>query len=435
MRKLLAGWALLLLSVSAPVEAADRTYEKDAVFALDTLEKECRTVLKARGVNWKTVRKDILSRVRKVRTDQDHYDLMLRLVAHLRDGHAYVVVPKGTDGLKWPGLELKRGPGMFLVESGKRVLVRASFKDARRTGIEPGMEVLKLDGMPAQKWLDERVAALREHRSFSTEQQARFCAWHWGLGGEDGSRLKVQLRSVKGKSKKATLMRNSKSMAPWGPAFAPEGLETIGRQSYGKTGSGFGYIHLRKIPGDLPAQLDTMLAKLGDCPGIILDFRGNGGGAVDHDAVLGRFVPEGKSISFGRTFKSAGEKPYGGNVVAIVDAGVRSAGETISGYFLQYGRAYGIGDTRTAGMSGRKKTIELPSKKFSLYVVTRSHGRELNKGEGIEGIGIPPHEIVDYDRSDLAAGVDTLIRRAEELLAEFPSKRVPYKPERFGWKR
>ena len=42
------------------------------------------------------------------------------------------------------------------------------------------------------------------------------------------------------------------------------------------------------------------------------------------------------------TYASAGPKPYGGPVVVIIDAGVRSAGETASGMFKEDGRAYEI---------------------------------------------------------------------------------------------
>ncbi|MFI5403595.1 MAG: hypothetical protein ACHQ1G_11715 [Planctomycetota bacterium] len=45
---------------------------------------------------------------------------------------------------------------------------------------------------------------------------------------------------------------------------------------------------------------------------------------------------------------------------------------------------------------------------------------------------MPPHEIVPYQPADLAAGVDTEIKRAEELLAKgFPKNAVPYHPERY----
>ena len=63
----------------------------------------------------------------------------------------------------------------------------------------------------------------------------------------------------------------------------------------------------------------------------------------------------------------------------------------------------------------------------------RSNKARFNGGRGIEGIGVVPHEIVEFDPEDLAAGVDTLIKRAAGLLRDFPQARVPYDPAKFGW--
>ena len=85
-------------------------------------------------------------------------------------------------------------------------------------------------------------------------------------------------------------------------------------------------------------------------------------------------------------------------------------------------------------LSSQKNTIELPSRLSSLYVSVRSNMRRSNKGRGLEGIGAIPHEIVHYKPLDLAAGIDTLIARAEKLLKKLPRNKVPYDPKRFGWK-
>jgi hypothetical protein len=91
------------------------------------------------------------------------------------------------------------------------------------------------------------------------------------------------------------------------------------------------------------------------------------------------------------------------------------------------GRAYMIGDSATAGMSSSKTTLPLPSGLFSVYFSVRSNMGRFNGGRGIEGIGVPPHEVVAYDPDDLARGVDTQIRRAEVLLKRgLPVARVPY---------
>ena len=216
------------------------------------------------------------------------------------------------------------------------------------------------------------------------------------------------------------------NFVPIGPVFPPPGVETVGRQSYGKLPDGTAYIHLRDVPENLPEQLASMLAMVGDSPGLILDCRANGGGGCDHAAVFGRFVPRNSKW---RQYESAGPNPYGGPIVVIVDAGVRSAGETISGQLKEDGRAYMIGDGPTAGSSSQKEKLPVPSGLFTAYFSVASNKGRFNEGRGIEGIGVAPHEVVPYNPSDLAASVDTQIRRAAALLKSgFPANKVPYQP-------
>ena len=81
----------------------------------------------------------------------------------------------------------------------------------------------------------------------------------------------------------------------------------------------------------------------------------------------------------------------------------------------------------------QKTTIDLPSGRFQLYVSVASNKARFQGGKGIEGVGVVPHELVAFDPEDLAAGRDTLIRRAEALLRDFPQAKVRYDPARHGW--
>jgi carboxyl-terminal processing protease len=425
MRLLQLAFAILCAFAPAPKGAPD-----DVAFALDALEKKAGALLRQKEIDWKRVSSEMTKAAAAAKTPEDHYAVLVRLIARLRDGHAAVTTKEATKGLRGPWPPMEKGPGLFFGLAGTKVLVKNAWGAAEASGVKAGMEVVTVDDLPARKWLDRRIAELRDTIGFSTPQHAEHYACHWGLAGAAGSTMKLELRSPDGKTKKATLTRTEGGFVARGPAYPPADLREIGRQSYGKTARGNAYIHLRDVPQDLPAQLDTMLAAVGDAPGLVLDFRANGGGAVDHDAVVGRFVPKDRPLAFNRTFQSAGDRPYAGPVVAIVDAGVRSAGETVSGYLKEYGRAYMIGDSPTAGMSAAKETLELPSGLFALYFAVRTHGKECNKGRGIEGIGIEPHEVVPWDPADIVSHVDTMIRRAEDLLAKFPQDKVPYKPPR-----
>lgn len=425
MRLLLPALAILAALSPAPKGAPE-----DVALALDALDRKAGALLRQKEIDWKRVGAEMTKAAAAAKTPEEHYSVLVRLIARLRDGHAAVLTKEATKGLKGPWPPMEKGPGLFFGLAGAKVLVKNAWGAAEASGVKPGMEVVAVDDVPARKWLDRRIAELRDTIGFSTTQHAEHYACHWGLAGAAGSTMKLELRSPDGKSKKATLTRTEGGFVARGPAFPPADLKEIGRQSYGRTKRGNAYIHLRDVPQDLPAQLDTMLAAVGDAPGLVLDFRSNGGGSVDHDAVVGRFVPKDKPLAFNRTFQSAGDRPYTGPVVAIVDAGVRSAGETVSGYLKEYGRVYMIGDSPTAGMSAAKETLELPSGLFALYFAVRTHGKECNKGRGIEGIGIEPHEVTAWDAADLVSNIDTMIRRAEDLLAKFPQEKVPYKPPR-----
>lgn len=73
-------------------------------------------------------------------------------------------------------------------------------------------------------------------------------------------------------------------------------------------------------------------------------------------------------------------------MVVIVDAGVRSAGETIAGMFKEDGR-------------------------------------------GIEGIGVPPHELAPVQAAEFLNREDTQIKRATDLLKSgLPKDLVRYTP-------
>jgi carboxyl-terminal processing protease len=410
---------------SEPPAKSD-VYGKDVEFLLDELPKRAGRFFELKKIDWNKVSEQFRAEVKAVRTDEEHLKLCSRLIARLRDGHAGLVDTK----VKWPDESKGRtwtGPRVHLLVIGDKVYIRSAFGEAESLGVKTGMRVDNIDGEPAKAWLTKKAATMADQRGFSTDQQALYSACHGGLADWSDTPIAFDLVDADGTEKGVRITRNGgPNYAPFGPVHPPKNLKAFDRNACGKTAKGFAYIHLRKIPGDLEKQLDGMLAEVGDAPGLILDMRGNTGGGCDHNAVFGRFVPKGKN--WGR-YVSGGPNPYAGPMVVILDAGVCSAGETVGGMFKEDGRAYAIGDSATAGMSSSKQTIPVPSGLFSAYVSVFSNKARFNKGRGIEGVGVPPHEVVPYDAKELATGIDTQIRRAEELLTKgFPEYTVDYVP-------
>jgi C-terminal processing protease CtpA/Prc len=244
----------------------------------------------------------------------------------------------------------------------------------------------------------------------------------------------IRVKDRKGKTRKRTVSCDRASFVASGPAFPPKGLQGDKDVTYGKTAAGYGYIHYRRCKGSIPYRTDDALKALGRVPGLILDFRANAGGGFSHEDLFGRFVPSGKTLRFNETHQSRGEANYAGPIVVIVDGLTRGAGETGSGMFKEDGRAYMLGESATAGMSSSKKTLDLPSGKFQLHVSVASNMGRFNGGKGLEGIGVIPHEIVEFDPDDLVREEDTLIKRAEAIFRAWPKDVVPYDPAKHGWK-
>ncbi len=398
-------------------------YVQDVEFLLQELEARAGQFFTLKGIDWEAVKREFRRDVTAVTNDTAHAQMCARLLARLRDGHAalrnvQVKAPDEARGRNWTG------PRVHLLVVGEKVFVRYASTEAQRRGLALGREVVAIEGVPAREWLTRRVAALRDHTGYSTEQQALYSACHWGLADWSGTRITFEVGEGAERKQVMVVRQGGSNFVPLGPVVPPRPLQAVGRQSYGRTAAGFGYIHLRDVPGDLPAQLDQMLEGIGEVPGMILDLRANGGGGCDHDDVFARFVGAGQKW---RRITGAGPRPFAGPLVVIIDAGTRSAGETVASMLKEDGRALVIGETPSAGTSSQKATVPVPSGLFSAYFSIASNMRRSNGGRGLEGIGVIPHEVVAYDPAELRRGVDTLIRRAEEWLKEgLPAERVPY---------
>ena len=73
------------------------------------------------------------------------------------------------------------------------------------------------------------------------------------------------------------------------------------------------------------------------------------------------------------------------------------------------------------------KEVTTPSGLFTIRFSVSSNKGRFNGGRGIEGIGVPPHEIVPMKAEDLRKNEDTQVKRAVELLQRgFPKGVVEY---------
>jgi C-terminal processing protease CtpA/Prc len=165
--------------------------------------------------------------------------------------------------------------------------------------------------------------------------------------------------------------------------------------SYAKLPSGAGYIYLRSVGNETAQGLRQALAAHPDAKGWIIDLRGNGGGGYDTNLL-------------------AALKALPRPVVALIDAGCISAGETLARDLAQLAGARLMG-SRTAGASSSKRQWQFPSGIASVTFSTRSRWR--GDGQPIEFNGITPDEEIEAVPEEVAQGLNSEILRAEAYLS------------------
>jgi C-terminal processing protease CtpA/Prc len=176
-----------------------------------------------------------------------------------------------------------------------------------------------------------------------------------------------------------------------------------------------------------PGEVDHLFGDVRKHKSLILDLRGNPGGAsvtlehmlgnlFDHDVKVADRV--GRKDLKPAIAKTVGGDAFAGKVIVIVDSGSASASELFARVVQLEGRGIVLGD-RTSG-----SVMEAEIYPFSQgmeyaqiwyeFSVTEAD-LIMKDGKSLEGVGVTPNEIVLPTQEDLAVGRDPTLARAAEL--------------------
>ena len=190
-----------------------------------------------------------------------------------------------------------------------------------------------------------------------------------------------------------------------------------------------GYIQFRAFTGTVDQeQLNYMLSKYRHTRGLILDIRGNGGGAAfDIYKIMNRFVEKRTKIFTTRDKSGPGPNDfsaglesflepysglrYAGKVAVLCDRGTYSAGSYTSLATKALENVTLIGDT-TGGGLGMPNGGQLPNGWTYRFSVTQTLDLEGNNWED----GVPPDKYVVLKAEDIQNGKDTVIEEALKVL-------------------
>jgi carboxyl-terminal processing protease len=177
------------------------------------------------------------------------------------------------------------------------------------------------------------------------------------------------------------------------------------------------------LPALVP-ELERAVDRVGDCVGIVLDLRGNPGGAgamvmgfggyfVDSALSLGTMRSRQLALRFAmnpRRVKNDGSAaaPFHGPLAILVDPMTASTSEIFATGMQRIGRARVFGE-RSAGAALPAMMDRLPSGDVFVHAVADFVDPD---GRRIEGSGVVPDEIVPLSAKELAAGRDTALEAA-----------------------
>lgn len=342
---------------------------------------------------WAKTKERLLQEAHGELTDRQFLGLVVEAIACLNDSHMWVhgktaeVPPRAPK--YFPGLS-------FMPASRDRVVVMWTGEQYA-SDLPPGTVVTSIDGNDARTYLEQRALESWPGSFCSGPQRARLYEYRIPLRGEKGDTHRIGYLK-NGRHTELEIVCEVEARG-WPHTYnLPKELQRVGRTMYHtQLPSGFGYVYIRKVDGDLAPNLGEVVAAHPGAKGWIVDIRGNGGGGFARDFRLGI---------------EAMPRP----VACLIDAGCISAGETL---------AYAMGDmadamlfgSRTAGASSAKRTWEFPSGIASIKMSTRS--RWCSDGTPVEYNGIVPDVWVEAEPEEVAQGLNSCILRAEEYLSAF----------------
>ena len=414
-RGLLTGQAQVVEAARSPGSSpppAEKTPEKKPELSvekrLETLEDLWRHLndiypaLEYKGITGHAWIEPTAEKVRNAKTDEEFYELLLELMASLKDTHTRIASYPGQPRLEAPPVELN------LVE-GKVAVLRADPS----TGLSPGDVLVAVDEQPVQ----DRLAAEMTRVCNSTERGRVREACGRLLRGRPGTTVTATFESPDKGARRLELRRESKPGFRAEPAIASRRLSPA-----------VGYIRISRWGGrDLVAEFDRALEEFRACTGLVIDVRGNGGGD-DHlaDLVNGRLTdhPVISSIDFWREtgtdqynktigwVQPRGPWMYQGRVAVLIDEGCASACEHFVSGSEALGRVLLVG-MPTNGAGGGPTVVTLND--GTKVVISRALGLRAN-GVVFEGHGLPPHLYAPPSLADLRQGRDGALELAKEWL-------------------
>jgi len=371
------------------------------------------------GLDWDSLYMAFIPLVKETNSTLEYLRVLQKMCSYLNDGHTGITGPRQL----WPSVWSNPGVSTGLVED-KVVITDVTNDSLRQTGIHEGMEITKINGLPAKEYAERFVRPYMRASSpqgFDVQTYAYYL-----LSGKDGEPVELSLVDGNGKNTDVTLLR--KYGFPDNPAAEFSMLD-----------GNIAYFNIRSFSDNsVNTKFDSLFDTIKDSKGLIIDLRTNGGGSsgvgygiLDHltDTTFATFKvavrlyspqkrQQGRAESWETNsvdYPPNGLDLFKGPVAVLAGAKSASAAEDFLVAFDYMNRGPIIGEP-SFGSTGQPLTFGLPGGILGRVCMKRC---SYPDGREFIGVGVQPDILVRQTVADLRNNRDAALEKAEAYIRDY----------------
>ena len=417
---------IIVFTVNLHCQSENTLTTEDKLYGLSLLWKEaCYNFAffdQVPDLNWDSCYQAYIPKVLETKNDWDYYLELQKFISPLQDGHTRVFPPVKLRN-KYYGTATKQITTRLI--EGKIIITKVLNDSLQKKGLKQGMEIVSIDNMNAFEYVDENVAPYVYASTNHDLQLQKF--GHFLLSGSTSEPISIGVKDFDDKTKVYNIYRE-----PW---ILEQELFTGKQFDFKILPNNIGYLETYNFVDNeqYRPMFDSIYQKILETDGMIIDVRGNIGGATQIAYyILRHFTTEpflsenwktpnniaahrawGKNIEW---FEKQGYEiqPHNNKTIytkpfnVIADESSFSGAEDFCVGFLTIGRGNLIG-RKTAGSSGSPLMFDLPGGGLALICTKEDF---FPDGKEFIGIGISPDIEVDITINDIIDKRDPILDAA-----------------------
>jgi C-terminal processing protease CtpA/Prc len=352
------------------------------------------------------------------------FGIVAQALLDFNDSHTFFIPPRRAASVDY-------GWQMQMVGDDAYITAVKPGSDAEAQGVKPGDLILAVDGHKPTRAILWKMT----YRYYVLAPQASI---RFALESPDGKQRELDVKA-KVKEGKRRLDFSGGGGGEDILAFIREIEDDVRFARHRYIESGDQMLIWKMKAFDLTEdKVDEMVGKARKSKALIIDLRGNGGGAevtlqrlignlIDHDVKIGDIKRRKETKPLVAKTRGA-DKVYKGQLVVLVDSRSGSASEVFARVVQLEKRGTVIGD-RTAGhvMRSNYHGFEMGAETIISYGVSITDADLLmTDGKSLEHTGVTPDEVVLPTAEDMAGQRDPVLARAGAIVG------VSLSPEKAG---